>query len=131
MLERDSYMRCDVGLDNIRNFFFLSQRFNEDTELINERDLWVKMLQIDPTVLSARNCSQQGPKLWQAVNTVQIPMRPEPRSSVKGNGQGHARKMEVGVLLILSPIHTRGFQLCILVSFPGTHPLPGRTPGQL
>lgn len=44
-------------------------------ELVNDRDLQVKMLQIDPTVLSARNCSQQGPRLWQDVNTVQISMR--------------------------------------------------------
>lgn len=47
-------------------------------ELVNEKDLWVKMLQMDPTVLSARNCSQQGPRLRQAVNTVHIPMRQEP-----------------------------------------------------
>lgn len=63
------------------------------------------MLQIDPMVLSARNCSQQEPKLQQEVNTVQIPMRQEPWIWVKGNRQGHAREMEVGVLLILRRTH--------------------------
>lgn len=58
--------------------FFFTQRFTEDTELINERDLWIKMLQIGPTVPFARSCSQQGPALWQEVNGVQIPVRQEP-----------------------------------------------------
>ena len=65
-------------MDEITWKFFFTQRFTEDTELINERDLWIQMLQIGPTVPFARNCSQQGPTLWQEVNRVQIPVRQEP-----------------------------------------------------
>lgn len=56
------------------------------------------MPQIDPTVPSSRNCSQQDPNLWEEINTVQIPMK----QSEMG-GQDHARKTEVGVFLIFGP----------------------------
>lgn len=43
-----------MGLGNTLNTFLLKDL--PRTQLINERDLWIEMLQIDPAVLSERNC---------------------------------------------------------------------------
>ena len=100
---------------------FFAPRFTEDTELINAGDLWVHTLQVEPTVPSARNGSQQGPTLWQEVSRVQTPidearaMKPSEREWA-GSGQ----KDRSGAMPTLSPRTHQGPATTRQVSPPST-----------